>query len=40
MSNTTYAPTYRPQTSPAAELLRVLFVVLSLGFLLVVFLCR
>jgi hypothetical protein len=34
MSNTTYAPTYRPQTSPAAELLRELFAATPLGILL------
>jgi hypothetical protein len=34
MSNTTYAPTYRPQTSPVAELLRELFAATPLGILL------
>jgi hypothetical protein len=34
MSNTTYAPSYRPQTSPVAELLRELFAATPLAILL------
>jgi hypothetical protein len=34
MSNTTYAPTYRPQTSSVAELLRELFAATPLGIVL------
>lgn len=34
MSNTTYAPAYRPQATPVAELLRELFAATPLGILL------
>jgi hypothetical protein len=34
MSNTTYAPSYRPQSSPLVELLREMFAATPLGILL------
>jgi hypothetical protein len=37
MSNTTYAPAYRPQTSPLAELVREVFAATPLGILLAAF---
>lgn len=37
MSNTTYAPSYRAQTSPIAELLRELFAATPLGIMLAAF---
>jgi hypothetical protein len=37
MSNATYAPSYRPQTSPLAQLLREMFAATPLGILLAAF---